>query len=87
MIFCFIARHPKFDAHKDRPGGGNPRYDLTLIKMKDKLDFNGKHSQLTPICLPNRGVTEEELLQSYCTVSGWGYRNAAFECKFNNFIF
>ena len=87
LFFCFITRHPKFDGRWERPGGGRPRYDLTLIKLKDKLDLNGKHSQLTPICLPNSGVTEKELLQSYCTVSGWGGRQANYSCNINhNFI-
>jgi len=45
------------------------QYDVALIKIKTKLDFEGEHSHLAPICL---GTAEDDA-QSPAVASGWGY--------------
>ena len=37
-------RHPKYDPDPNGPDGGRPKYDISLIKLKEKLDFNGKQN-------------------------------------------
>jgi hypothetical protein len=63
-------RHPKYDPNPKF--AGRPKYDISLIKLKQKLDFNGKHKHLRPICLPNSNITVKDLIGSECVVTGWG---------------
>jgi len=70
-------RHPKYDPDPNGPDGGRPKYDISLIKLKQKLDFNGKHKHLRPICLPNSNITVKDLIGSECIVIGWGKTNTS----------
>ncbi|CAG2103385.1 unnamed protein product, partial [Medioppia subpectinata] len=45
--------------------------DIGLLKLSDKLDFNGKHSTLQPICR----ATENTKLTDNCMATGFGYLN------------
>jgi len=49
------------------------QYDIALVKMKTKLDFEGKHNYLAPICL---ATLDDDITsaKTQCTASGWGYK-------------
>lgn len=40
-----------------------------MLKLKRKLDFNGAEKHLTPVCLPQQGMT---LMTKHCYATGWG---------------
>lgn len=65
-------RHPKYELDENVPGGGRPKYDMSLIKLKHKLDLNGKDKHLRPICLPTNTTTVKDLMSTECVVTGWG---------------
>jgi len=67
-----VYRHPKYDPDFNGPDGGRPKYDISLIKLKDKLDFNGEHKHLRPICLPTNETTIKDLMSAECVAIGWG---------------
>jgi len=43
--------------------------DYALLKLAEKVDLDGKHSYLGPICLAEQGINVEGQV---CTLSGWG---------------
>jgi len=43
--------------------------DIAMVKLDMRLDLNGKHSYLQPICLPIKGVAVDG---AKCHGSGWG---------------
>ena len=57
--------------HETTQDGVFMENDLALIKLKNKLDFNGNHSHLRPICLA-QSLTK---LTSKCVATGFGYVN------------
>lgn len=44
-------------------------YDIALIKLERALEFDGKDSQLAPVCLPEAG---RETQGDKCVATGWG---------------
>lgn len=54
--------HEKFDVRTFRN-------DIALVRMKDPLDLNGKHSHLKTICLPG---PEADFMSAKCIATGWG---------------
>lgn len=47
--------------------------DVALIRINETLDFNGKHSQLEPICL----AKSDTKLTNKCVASGFGFVNTS----------
>lgn len=64
--FIKWIRHPQ--------DGGNFRnqHDVALIKLKEPLDFDGKHRHLAAICLAD-DQDDEQFENTHCVASGWGY--------------
>lgn len=69
-----VIHHPKYFADESGPDGGRPQYDVSLIKLKQKLDFNGTHKFLRPICLPNK-TSINDVMKYKCSALGWGATN------------
>jgi len=48
--------------------------DIALLELSRPIDFsNGEDSNVRPICLPSKQITEEKVKNSdTCVVSGWG---------------
>jgi len=61
-------RHPQ-----DR-GDFKNGYDVTIIKLAEKLDFEGEHAHLAPVCLASDADDNEFAApDALCTATGWGY--------------
>jgi len=61
----------KWIIHPLNQGNHLRQYDVTLIKLKNKLDFEGAQNYLAPVCL----ATEEDdanFLGKHITATGWG---------------
>ncbi|CAG2176890.1 unnamed protein product, partial [Oppiella nova] len=54
------------------PNQKGPHNDIGLVKIVDKLNFNGKDSNLEPICLATNGIS----LKDNCIATGFGYLHA-----------
>jgi len=56
--------------------GGNfqNQYDVALIKMGEKLDLDGVHDYLAPICLATAD-DDQKFETNRCIASGWGYND------------
>jgi len=58
--------HPKMTSYEE--------YDLALVKLEKKLDFEGEHKHLAPVCLATPEDDQKFAAPgTTCTVSGWGY--------------
>ncbi|XP_064482491.1 transmembrane protease serine 9-like [Ornithodoros turicata] len=59
-----FKQHPLWDSE-------NINYDYAILTLQRPLDFDGKHRNLMPICLPKRN---ESFDGKTCTASGWGLK-------------
>jgi len=46
--------------------------DIALVKLTEKLDLNGTHKHLVPVCLPTAEDDAEFEDATDCVASGWG---------------
>jgi len=63
----------KWIRHPLDKGSSKNQYDVALIKIKQKLDFEGEHDYLAPICLATP-EDDENFENKRCVASGWGYK-------------
>jgi len=58
--------HPKYNG-----GGGTnpPTYDITLVKLKDPVQFN---DHISPVCLPSKQNEELPPAETTAFLTGWG---------------
>jgi len=64
----------KWIIHPENKGDFKRGYDLTLVKLSEKLDFEGEHKHLAPICLATAEDDQKFAAPgAICTASGWGY--------------
>ena len=48
-------------------------FDIALIKLSQKLDFDGKENHLAPVCL----AQDQTKLTKNCVASGFGFVNTS----------
>lgn len=60
----YIIRNVHF-----RDGVVASKYDISMIKLPQRLDLGNEHYHITPICLPHVG---EQISKTDCQSIGWG---------------